>query len=57
MIRNDHLKILRKEAKTFELKTLSKRIGITYSSLWRIVNQKSKGSASNWDKIFKYYGQ
>ena len=40
-----------------DISRLANRIGIPIVTLWRIVKGKSKGSATTWDAIFKYYGR
>ena len=44
-----------KDLKTLKLDELASRIGISYISLWRIVNGKTKGSFDNWRRIVSYY--
>lgn len=55
MIREKILERLKKEAEGARLVPLAKSIGIHYVTLWRILNNKSKGNIANWDKIFTYY--
>ncbi len=55
MIREKILERLKKEAEGARLIPLAKQIGIPYVTLWRIINNKSKGSADTWDIIFNYY--
>lgn len=49
------LERLRAESKGAKLIPLAQRIGIHYTTLWRIVRGFSGGSANVWDKIFSYY--
>jgi len=56
MIRENILEKLKKEAAgRGQVTRLAKRIGIPIVTLWRLVNDKFKGSAETWDAIFKYY--
>jgi len=48
-------KKMAKDLKVLSLRELSWRIGITYISLYRIVNNRSGGSVSNWYRIVSYY--
>jgi DNA-binding phage protein len=35
----------------------SKKIGLSYSQLYRIINNISQGTLSSWEKIFNYYSK
>jgi len=54
-LRKEILERLRSEREGSRLKPLAERIGLSYVTLWRILNGKTFGSTTNWDKIFNYY--
>ena len=50
------LKKLRKDAYKTSILKMSKRIGVPYANLYRIVNGQGLGSVKTWYKIEDYYG-
>ncbi len=57
MNRKKLLTKLRKEAKKQTYQELSKKIGVYYVTLWRVMNGKSEGSIAFWEKIIKYFSK
>ena len=45
------------KADTASLSGLAKKIGLSYSQLYRIVNGIRKGTIDSWEKIFLYYSK
>lgn len=34
---------------------LAKKIGVNYTTLWKVINEKSIGNILFWDKVFLFY--
>jgi predicted transcriptional regulator len=54
-MRKRYFALLKKDLQRFRYVKLADMIGIGLSVLWKVVNGKSAGSISTWDKIFKFY--
>jgi predicted transcriptional regulator len=54
-MREKYLKKLRQDVKLHSKAEVAKNIGITYISLWRILDGTNTGGTKIWDKIYAYY--
>ena len=56
MKKKDYLQKLKKDVRKVSILRMSKRIGVPYANLYRIVNDQGLGSVKIWYKIEDYYG-
>ena len=54
-MRKTYTEKLKKEAKKDGVGPVAKKIGLSYSQLYRIISGISKGTIDSWEKIAKYY--
>ena len=54
-MRNELLKKIKNDLKSISLNALSEQMGINQPTLYRIVNDDSRGNIITWEKISKYY--
>jgi molybdenum-dependent DNA-binding transcriptional regulator ModE len=54
-MREKYLKKIRSEVKAHSVPKVAEKIGISYISLWRMLNGTNTGGTAIWDKIFAYY--
>jgi molybdenum-dependent DNA-binding transcriptional regulator ModE len=54
-MRERYLKKIKQEIRAHSIPKVAKKIGVSYISLWRILNGTNTGGTKIWDKIFEYY--
>jgi transcriptional regulator with XRE-family HTH domain len=55
MNRKLYLDKLKKAVDKYTYQELAGKIGVNFSTLWKVINGKSIGNILFWEKVFLYY--